>query len=230
MDTLNALARRIRALPPSCGPVRLVAVDGHAGSGKTTFANRLAAALGGAPVLHTDDFATHEELFAWAGRLRGQVLEPLARGGTARYAAYDWVARRFADEVRELRPAPVILIEGVGSGRRALRPYLALLLWMELPADAAWARGERRDGPDLSDFWEGWRRAEWAHFADDPSLPYADARVRQVRRTPEPSKAPKPPEEPAGSEGTEGPESPEGRMVPARQEAYEVLEGRVVDR
>ncbi|MFD0459286.1 NACHT domain-containing protein [Streptomyces violaceoruber] len=29
---------------PSCGPVRLIAVDGHAGSGKSTFAGRLAAA------------------------------------------------------------------------------------------------------------------------------------------------------------------------------------------
>ncbi|MGW1281768.1 hypothetical protein ACWD4V_33060, partial [Streptomyces tsukubensis] len=30
---------------PSCGPVRLIAVDGHAGSGKTTFTARLADAL-----------------------------------------------------------------------------------------------------------------------------------------------------------------------------------------
>ena len=49
---------RLRRLPPSCGPVRLVGVDGHAGSGKSTFAGQLAEALGGAPVLHLDDIAT----------------------------------------------------------------------------------------------------------------------------------------------------------------------------
>ncbi|PLW74452.1 hypothetical protein C0036_01815, partial [Streptomyces sp. DJ] len=68
------------ALAPSCGPVRLVAVDGHAGSGKSTFAARLADALGpGTPVVRLDDLATHREPFGWAGRLRARVLEPLAR-------------------------------------------------------------------------------------------------------------------------------------------------------
>jgi len=39
------LARSVLAARPGLGPVRLVAVDGPAGSGKTTFAGRLAAAL-----------------------------------------------------------------------------------------------------------------------------------------------------------------------------------------
>lgn len=113
MNDLADRARRLRALPPSCGPVRLIAVDGHAGSGKTTFAGRLAAALGGAPVLHLDDLATHEELFAWTDRLRAQVLDPLSHGEPGRYTPYDWTARRFGPE-RTLDPAPVLLIEGVG--------------------------------------------------------------------------------------------------------------------
>ncbi|TMR99992.1 hypothetical protein EJK15_04290 [Nonomuraea basaltis] len=32
---MSSLADRIRSLRPSCGPVRLVAVDGPAGAGKT---------------------------------------------------------------------------------------------------------------------------------------------------------------------------------------------------
>ncbi|MFJ6751664.1 MULTISPECIES: uridine kinase [unclassified Streptomyces] len=177
---LTSLAARLRALPPSCGPSRLVAVDGHAGSGKSTFADRLAGALGGAPVVHTDDLATHDELFAWSGRLREQVLEPLSRGERARYGVYDWVRRGFG-EGRELDPAPVVLVEGVGTGRRVLRPYLACLLWMELPDAHSWARGQRRDGPGMSAFWDGWIPAERAHFAADPSRPYADLLVRQGR-------------------------------------------------
>ncbi|MFI1855052.1 uridine kinase [Streptomyces sp. NPDC020480] len=178
-DQLAALAARLRALPPSCGPVRLVAVDGHAGSGKTTFAGRLAAALGGAPVLHTDDLATHDELFAWTGRLRAQILDPLARGAAAHYAPYDWVERRFTAASRRLDPAPVVLVEGVGSGRRALRPHLARLLWMELPEAESWRRGQLRDGPEMSTFWDGWLLAERAHFAADPSRPHAEILVMQ---------------------------------------------------
>ncbi|WP_437067570.1 uridine kinase family protein [Streptomyces sp. enrichment culture] len=173
------LARRLRALPPSVGPVRLVAVDGHAGSGKSTFAGRLAEALDGAPVLHLDDIATHEELFDWTGRLREQVLAPFERGEPAAYRPYDWRARRFGPP-RELPPAEVVLIEGVGAGRRAVRPYLARLLWMEMEPEAAWSRGRARDGEEQRTFWDGWVAAELRHFAQDPSKPYADLVVRQT--------------------------------------------------
>ncbi|WP_159766235.1 uridine kinase family protein [Streptomyces sp. HM190] len=177
---VSDLADRLRLLPPSCGPVRLVGVDGHAGSGKTTFAERLARALGDAPVLHLDDIATHEELFAWTDRLLGQVVAPLRRGGTARYAPYDWRERTFGPRVA-LPPEPVIVVEGVGAGRRALRPYLAGLAWMELPDEEAWARGRARDGEEQREFWAGWVRAERRHFAGDPSRPFADLLVRGGR-------------------------------------------------
>ncbi|MFB7934886.1 uridine kinase [Streptomyces sp. NPDC056039] len=172
------LASRIRRLSPSCGPVRLVGVDGHAGSGKTTFAEQLAEALDGAPVLRLDDIASHDELFDWTGRLLDQVIEPLTEGRTAHYAPYDWRARSFGPPL-PLPPAPVILVEGVGAGRRTLRTHLALLLWMELPREEAWARGRSRDGEEQREFWDGWVPAERRHFADDPSRPFADLLVRQ---------------------------------------------------
>ncbi|MFD3871478.1 uridine kinase [Streptomyces sp. NPDC058623] len=177
-QSLESLARELAALPPSLGPVRLIGVDGHAGSGKSTFAERLAGALGGAPVLHLDEVATHEELFGWWGRLDAQVLAPLAAGRVAHWAPYDWVERCFGPE-RVLEPAPVVLVEGVGAGRRALRPRLARLLWMETARETSWGRGRNRDGRELSDFWDGWERAERAHFSDDPSRPFADTLVRQ---------------------------------------------------
>ncbi|MCX5383625.1 uridine kinase [Streptomyces sp. NBC_00083] len=178
-NALPELAARVRESRPSCGPVRLVAVDGHAGSGKSTLAGRLAQALGGAPVLHLDDLATHEEFFGWTHRLRRQVLDPFARGEAARYEPYDWQLR-CCGPARALEPAPVVIVEGVGAGRRALRPALALLVWMELGAESSWARGRHRDGPELSAFWDAWTRAEVRHFDDDPSRPFADAVVRQV--------------------------------------------------
>ncbi|MFI7245724.1 uridine kinase family protein [Streptomyces qinglanensis] len=176
---LDALADRLAALPASCGPVRLVGVDGHAGSGKTTLARELSERLGGAPVLHLDDLACHESLFDWTDRLTRQVLEPLERGVRARYVVYDWVARAFSAEA-ELPPAPVVLVEGVGAGRAALRPRLACLLWVEMAAGDAWRRGRRRDGPAQRDFWAQWIPAERAHFAADPSRPFADFLVGET--------------------------------------------------
>ena len=179
--TIHTLASRLRRLPPSCGPVRLVGVDGHAGSGKSTFAGQLARALDGAPVLRLDDIASHDELFEWTGRLLAQVIRPLGRGESARYAPYDWHARAFGPP-RDLPAAPVVLIEGVGAGRRTLRPYLAALLWMELPHEESWTRGRQRDGEEQQEFWAGWVRAERRHFAEDPSRPFADLLVRQLEK------------------------------------------------
>ncbi|MBO0913328.1 uridine kinase family protein, partial [Streptomyces laculatispora] len=112
MNDLSLHAAWLGTLPPSCGPVRLIAVDGHAGSGKSTLAARLAAVLDGAPVLHLDDLATHEEPFDWTDRLRDQVIEPLSHGDRAHYEPYDWTARSFRPS-RSLEPAPVVLVEGV---------------------------------------------------------------------------------------------------------------------
>ncbi len=162
--------------------MRLVAVDGHAGSGKTTFAGRLAGELGGAPVLHLDDLASHDAFFDWTGRLTEQVLTPLSQGRTARYAPYDWTRATFPgdpDAAATLRPEPVVLVEGVGAGRRALRPHLACLLWMDMAAGDAWRRGRARDGGKLTEFWEAWTHAESAHFAEDPSHSSANFVVRQ---------------------------------------------------
>lgn len=178
---IHDLASRFRRLPPSCGPVRLIGVDGHAGSGKSTFAGRLARALDGAPVLHLDDIASHDELFEWTGRLLTQVIEPFSRGESAHYAPYDWLTRRFGPP-RTLPPAPVVLVEGVGAGRRALRPHLAALLWMELPHEESWTRGRQRDGEEQREFWAGWVGAERRHFAEDPSRPFADLLIRQSEK------------------------------------------------
>lgn len=178
----GCLAAELRARPPSCGPVRLVGVDGHAGSGKTTFAAVLADALGGAPVLHLDDLATHTSFFGWFDRLNEQVLSPLTRGRTARFTPYDWHGARFPspeEAARSLPPAPVVLVEGVGAGRRALRPHLACLLWMDMAPEDSWQRGRLRDGPLLTEFWDAWSRAEIRHFAEDSSYSFANFVVRR---------------------------------------------------
>ncbi|WP_326692035.1 MULTISPECIES: hypothetical protein [unclassified Streptomyces] len=176
---LEALAVRLPALPASCGPVRLIAVDGHAGSGKTTMAARLSGLLGGAPVLHLDDLACHEALFGWTERLASQVLAPWERGRSARYEVYDWVARAYTTEA-VLPPSPVVLLEGVGAGRAAVRPFLSCLLWMDMSPEAAWGRGRERDGSGQRDFWAHWIPMERAHFATDPSRPFARFLVKET--------------------------------------------------
>ncbi|OEV10524.1 hypothetical protein AN220_31155, partial [Streptomyces nanshensis] len=52
----------------------------------------------------------------------------------------------------------------------------------EMAAADAWRRGRHRDGPAQRDFWARWIPAERAHFAADPSRPFADFLVRETGR------------------------------------------------
>ncbi len=170
------LATEIAALPASCGPTRLVAVDGPGGAGKTTFARRLSASFAAppaVPVVHTDDFASFDNQFGWAPRLRAQLIEPLRRGEPARYQRYDWVEERFA-EWHELPPSDVAIIEGVGAAQRRFADALALSVWIDTPPDVRLARGIARDGEELREFWQQWVVGEQAHFAADGTRARAD--------------------------------------------------------
>jgi uridine kinase len=159
-----ALAARLRALAPSCGPVRVVAVDGPSAAGKSTFATELAAALGGAPVVRSDDFPVpwDGDPLAWWPPLTAQVLIPLAAGRTGRFRRYDWRRGAYAEEL-QVPPAPVVVIEGVGAARG--EAPAAFRIWVEAPHDVRRRRAAER-GDDLG-VWERWATTEAKHFAAD---------------------------------------------------------------
>src|SRR4051795_8908064 len=72
---LSAVAAEILSRAPVHG-VRLVGIDGPAGSGKTTLARRLAPLLS-APIATTDDFLSWTDLETWWPRFEQEVLAPL---------------------------------------------------------------------------------------------------------------------------------------------------------
>jgi uridine kinase len=158
-----------RTLLAADGPVRLVGIDGCGGAGKTTFATRLARAAGQAPIVHTDDFASHDVPIDWWPRLLAEVIEPLLAGRRATYSAYDWV-RRTAGPTRHVDPAPLVVIEGVGACRGAWRRRLVASIWIDTPREERLRRGLARDGAELADFWRDWMIAEDRYVAaEDPA-------------------------------------------------------------
>lgn len=173
---LQELADRIRAAPARAGVTRVVAVDGPAGSGKTTFAARLSAALD-APVVHLDDLTP-----GWTGldraaaRLVEWILAPLAAGEPARYRRYDWDRGEYA-EWHDVPDPPVLIIEGVASGSLAAAPYTSLLIWVEAPADVRMTRGVHRDGEAKRQHWEQWANEESRLFEAQRTRERADVRV-----------------------------------------------------
>lgn len=170
------LATMIRRAPARCGSVRLVAVDGPGGAGKSVFADRLAHVLGDVPIVHTDDFASWDEPIDWWPRLEAEVLGPLARGEPVRYQAYDWLGRQLGDW-RELRASDVVLLEGVSSARRAVAERLSVKIWVDTPGDVRLARGIARDGETMRPQWKTWMAEEDAHYATDRGRERADVIV-----------------------------------------------------
>jgi uridine kinase len=181
-DAVASLACGVLAAEPRLGSVRLVAIDGPAGSGKTTLAGALADELVGrglsAAVLHLDDLYegwTGLEGSLWP-RLTAQVLEPLRRGGPGRYQRYDWGAGAFDGWV-DLPVPHVLVLEGCGSARQGVDPFVALRVWVEAPPDIRLARGLARDGADARPHWERWMHDEAAHFAQERTAERADVRL-----------------------------------------------------
>lgn len=176
---VEEIAREVWARSPRLGETRLVAVDGPSGAGKTSFAARLAEAIGpGTPVVHTDDLLDgwHDQVTFWP-RLEEWVLAPLRAGRPGRYRRYDWEAGHFGPEWTEVPPAPVVVLEGVTAARAEIRPELTLSVFLTAPLEERIRRTDRRDGGTLSSYLEKWRRGEERHFAADATADHADVIV-----------------------------------------------------
>jgi uridine kinase len=180
------LAAVIRARPARLGQIRLAAIDGPSGAGKTWFADRLGKELD-APVVHTDDLLDGwDDQFTFWTRLEEQVLTPLRHGRTARYLRYQWDEQRFGGPPVRVEPADVVLIEGSSSARSVIRPELSFTIFITAPAVLRWTRTVARDGRDdvaFRAYLERWRTAEDRHFAGDATAAFADLVVDGAAET-----------------------------------------------
>lgn len=174
-EVLAALA----ASEPRCGGLRVVALDGPAGAGKSTLAAALAGKTG-APVVHMDDiYPGWDGLAAAPGLLAHGVLAPLSRGVAGSYRRWDWAASAWAELVPV--PAPsggVLIVEGCGASVGPSRPYASVTVWLEAPVALLRARGLARDGEAFAPHWAAWVAQEAAVFAADRTRECADLVVR----------------------------------------------------
>jgi uridine kinase len=184
---VGELVARATSALPQLGTVRLVCVDGPAGSGKTTLAGLLATAVGSgslltASVVHLDDLYE-----GWSGldgvweRLESQVLVPLGRGEPGRWQRYDWAAGAFA-EWHDLPVPDVLVLEGCGAAPRAVDDRAVLRLFVEVPPKVGLRRGLERDGEEMREEWVNWQVREAAHFASERTRERADVVVDGTAR------------------------------------------------
>ena len=179
--SVSRLADVVRAAAPRLGAVRLVVIDGPAGSGKTTLAVALAASLR-AEGLDVVAFHLDDIYEGWAGldgvgeRFAAWVLEPLAAGRPGRYRRYDWAAGEFA-EWRDLPVRDVLVVDGCAAAQRSVDDVAARRIWVEAPAALRLERGIARDGEALRAEWLRWMALEAEHFERESTRERADVLV-----------------------------------------------------
>jgi uridine kinase len=142
----------------------LVAIDGADGAGKTTFADRLAEAIGGPAVrASVDDFhfpQAHRHALGRTGEtvwsrsydyraLRRELLDPWLAGPGSSYRCrwHDLTTDAHVDEPAAAVPeSGVLLVDGVFAQRPELRDVWDLVAYLDCPDDIRVARMAARDG------------------------------------------------------------------------------------
>ena len=192
---LDALATSVLARPARLRGARLICIDGRAGAGKTSLANRLAAELAGSPTagtasasqvsaqrsatgpvttVHMDDLYE-----GWAGLntvaevVVSELIAPWLAGEPAALAAWDWRTDRRLDPVPVELTATVVL-EGVGSWSHRYADAVSTLVWLECDDETRRRRALERDGSVFAEHWDSWAVDEARVHAREQTRTHAD--------------------------------------------------------
>ncbi|GAA3338086.1 hypothetical protein GCM10020358_16880 [Amorphoplanes nipponensis] len=130
-----------RAVGEPAGRPPVLAVDGPGSGGKSTFARRLADLWTGATVVHTDDIAWRHAVLDWTALLTEGVLAPVRAGQPVAYRPPQWDAAGRPGAIEVPAESTLVIVEGVGAGRRELAPLLDAVVWVESPREDV----DRRD-------------------------------------------------------------------------------------
>ena len=187
MFAAEQIAAALKHISRSQGRPVVVALDGGSGAGKTTLARQVQS-LTGAAIIHLDDFYTTivpehkwpersieqrlQGVFDWQ-RVRWDALEPLRADRPARWFAFDFVAGLtpngtygLRNEATEMKPAPILLLEGFYSASPPLTDLIDLAVLIQVSADERSRRTDLRDETDFLNRWHAiWDEVEAYYFS-----------------------------------------------------------------
>lgn len=182
--SLDDLIKSLLAAKPKFPNVRIIAIDGPAGAGKSTLAKRIKSNLQEQSglktvIVHMDDLydgwenALTDQL---TKTLINQILIPVSLSKNFGYRKYNWLSGNFGEFFEEESPE-ILILEGVGSGQRATRKYLDHLIWIDIDAETGLQRVLQRDGDYLENEMRVWQMRESSHFSMENTRDSATIRI-----------------------------------------------------
>lgn len=147
-ERLAVIARAITGHAAAAGAGRpvVLAIDGRSSSGKSTLAARIADLAAGSVIVHTDDIAWRHSRFGWADLLIEGILRPVRNTGTVTFRPPRWEEHGRDGSVAVPAGCPLLVIEGVGSGRRETAGLTDTLIWVQADERVTWRRSLARVG------------------------------------------------------------------------------------
>jgi uridine kinase len=155
----------------------IILIDGRAGSGKSTFAEKLQQQLfregESAPrVIHMDNiFEGWEGLALGSDYMVRFILHPLARQETASWQDWSWVKNQ-RSSWREFSGGTPLIVEGCGSLTERSKEHADISIWLEASEETRrerWIQRERH--LEKFDFWAA---QELDFYAREKSQSLAD--------------------------------------------------------
>jgi uridine kinase len=156
--------------------IRIIAVSGVGGAGKSTLANLVAKEIN-APVIGVDSFMKDRTISGYSNweimdfaRLEREVILPfLASANPLEYGHFDWSANKVIKTISVSHNGK-IMIEGVGLFRPELNRRFAYKIWVDCPAETATERGKKRDRDEYQnpqdEHWDGiWKKNDEEYLA-----------------------------------------------------------------
>lgn len=179
--SLDVILSEIKDGEQKSGSTITLAIDGPAGSGKTTLAKRIESTFstGKVIVIHMDHLYNgwEDALTAQLTKtLVNQILTPVSQGKSFGYRKYDWINKRFGG-LQTFAAPDLLILEGVGSGQKAVRKFLDHLIWIEVDTEVGLRRVLGRDGDYLEGEMRIWQLRESEHFRQDNTRDCATIRL-----------------------------------------------------
>ena len=168
-------SKLLDSLKNSAATPTLISIDGVAGSGKTTLAQKIRKDLTTLEIIHMDDLYD-----GWINPLSGelsnriteQILAPYIEKKSAKYKKYNWATEEFDVEI-QVPGAKYLVLEGVGAGQSAFREFIDVAIWIECDPNVGLERVIKRDGEQIRKHMLSFLVDQNKHFSHERTSDYA---------------------------------------------------------